>query len=317
MSFENFDIFYLLLLIPILLIKKSKTREVFDFTPHMRQKIFIGSNQENLKLILLILSCIFLIFSLARPIKQNVIQKKDQKNISCLLALDISKSMLAKDVAPNRFEFAKYKAQQFLGLLENQKAGIVVFSDKTYLASAITNDFLSVSFLLDKIKPEETISSGSNIYNMLKSSYKLLENEKQKALIVFTDGTEEKDFSKEIEFAQKNNIKIFVYTIGTKKGTHIQSFDGELQKDKNENIVITSLNSSIAKLALQTDGAYLEYSSDPTDLKPFLSAINAQFDKEQNEQEIYSDNEQLFFYPLGLAILFFCLGIFGLRGLKK
>lgn len=317
MTFENINAFYLILLLPIIYFLRTKKGNKMIFSDQMRAKIVLSSFASRLKFASLILSFLFLIFVIARPALQNVKQTQPQNQISLVVALDISKSMLAKDVMPNRFEFAKIKIQQLLGLLEREKVGLVVFSDQPYLASPLTIDFVSVAYLLDKIVPDESICGGSDISHMLKNIDKLFANQEQKALIILSDGTEQKNFEAEIKFAQENNIKIFVYAIGTQKGTHIENFDGEILYDKKDNIVITNLNNSISKLALQSGGAYLKYSDDPTDLKLFLKTINSQFQPKNNQNIEYQNNKQLFYIPLSLAIFFFLVSIFGIPRFRK
>jgi len=318
MSFESPHSFYLLFIGILLFFIHTKTKSYKNiFSEIMRQKIVVGLNQRNLKFFFLLLSFLFLVIAIARPIVKDAPKKEEQINLSLLVVLDISKSMLARDVRPNRLEFAKFKLQHLLSLAKMEKIGVLGMSEQTYLISPITNDYLSIAYLVEHMKIDTTIAKGSDIEEMLLVSNKLFENEKEKGLILFSDGSDTKDFTKEIEYANNNGIKIFVYGIGTKRGTHIEDEEG-IQKDANGNIVITSLNKSIKELALKTGGAYLEYSDNPYDLQTFLDAIHKQFDgKNKNEDIELTHQEELFYIPLLIALGFFLLGIYGIRGLRR
>lgn len=314
MSFDALNHLYLIVfLLMLLFIGKNKKEYLHYFTPKMIEKIFIGIKKRKTKEIFLILSFIFLVVALARPIIENNPITIQQKNISFVVAFDISKSMLAKDVEPNRLLFAKKKFHYLLSKLKDEKVGLIGFSNRSYLISPITNDHSSLQYLVDNLNTDLVSTKGSNLLEALQGVQKLLGNEEKKAVIFFTDGTDKKDFKEEIEFAKINNIKVFIYAIGTKKGSSIEDKTGVVL-DKNGNIVITKLGDKSADLALLSDGAYLEYSTNMGDIDRFLEAITLKFeDKEQKELKI-ENNFELFQIPLFLAIIFLFLGYFGTYG---
>ncbi len=315
MSFDSPHNLYFLLLLPFLFLAHKKTGQYSHiFSDAMRGKIIKSTNQEKLKVFFLFASIVCLIVALARPIIKDTLQNQKQPNLSFMVALDISKSMLAKDVKPNRFEFTKTKMQTFLDLLKGEKVGIVGFSDETYLITPFSNDLMSIAYLIEHTKIDTSLAKGTDFLEMLYQTNKLFVDQKEKPLIIFSDGGDQKSFQKEIAYAKQHGITIFVYGIGTKRGSKIVGDDGIVQLDKSGNIVISSLNSGVKELALQTGGAYLEYSHNPKDLQIFLDAILEKFALDKKEEEIViSNNEELFFIPLLFSLLFFGLSISPMR----
>ncbi len=316
MSFYALNhLYFLVFLLVLLFIGKNKKEYLHYFTPKMIGKIFIGIKGRKTKRIFLIVSFIFLVVALARPIIENNPIMIQQKNISFVVAFDISKSMLAKDVEPNRLLFAKKKFHYLLSKLKDEKVGVIGFSNRSYLISPITNDHNSLRYLVDNLNTDLVSTKGSNLLEALNGVQKLFGNEEKKAVIFFTDGTDKKDFTQEIEFAKKHNIKVFIYAIGTKKGSSIEDKTGVVL-DKNWNIVITKLGDKSADLALLSDGAYLEYSTNMGDIDKFLEVISLKFkDKQQKELKI-ENNLELFQIPLFFAIVFLFLGYFGVYGFE-
>ena len=229
-----------------------------------------------------------------------------------MVALDISKSMQCDDVYPSRLEFAKNKFNHLLSNLTNEKIGILGFSNQPFLIAPITSDYSSIKFLISHLDLEYTYTKGSNIMEALIGTNNLLKKFKSKALIIFTDGTDNRSFTNEIEYAKKNDIKVFIYGIGTVKGGIIKDKETIL-KDSNGNIVITKLNSNIKQLALQTGGIYLTYSIKSSDIKQFTNLIKEQFKNEVLRDLKIQNNTELFYIPLGFALIFFILSISGFR----
>jgi len=311
--FSNIYAFYVLFLLVILIFISGKIKDYQHyFTKDMLNKMIVGKNQKKLNFALLVLSFIFLILTLARPIIENKPIKVTQSSLSVVVAFDISKSMLCEDIYPNRLEFAKQKFNILLKNFTNQKVGAIGFSSRAFLISPITNDYFSLKYLVKNLDTQYISLKGSDILEALKSTQQLLKNNNKKALIIFTDGTDKKDFTQEINYAKEHNIKIFVYAIATPKGGVIKTQNG-VQKDKKGNIVVTRLNENIKSLALQSDGAYLQYSTSSNDIKIFVDAIKSKFKTTNKKDIVINDNQELFYIPLSLAILFFIIAISGFR----
>ena len=317
MSFDNIYAFYILLLLVILIFISGSIKDYERyFSSEMLDKIIIGKSTKKLNFGLLIASFIFIIIAIARPIIENKPIKVPQSNISIVVAFDISKSMSCDDVHPSRLDFAKNKFTNLLENLKDVKVGALGFSSRSFLIAPITNDYATLKYLIKNIDLNLVSVKGSSVYEALVSTNNLLKSEGKKALIVFTDGTDSKEFSKEIAYAKENKIKVFVYTIATPKGGVIKLKDG-IQKDKNGNIVVTRLNTNIKKLAFESDGAYLEHSTSSHDIKEFVNAINNKFKTKEKKDVIIKNNEELFYIPLCIALLLFFIAISGFRGFRR
>ncbi|MCI0501105.1 MAG: VWA domain-containing protein [Epsilonproteobacteria bacterium] len=313
MSFYNPYAFWIFVLLLILFFIKGKEKNYERyFSIKMLKKIVIGRNQNRLNLLLLLLSFIFLIIALARPIIVNKPLVVSQSSVSLVVAFDISKSMMATDVYPNRFLFAKNKFYQLLSNLKNEKIGAIAFSSNGFLIAPLTSDYRTVKYLVDNLSFESISVSGSLVGQALDATSKLLDGSKDKTLLIFTDGCDSDNFQSEIDFAKNNNIKVFIYAIGTKKGSTIED-NGDVLKDENGNIVITKLNENIKQLAFSTSGAYLEYSPQNDDIVKLLEAIREKSEVRKISDVVINDNEELFYIPLIIGLLFFMVAISGFK----
>jgi Ca-activated chloride channel family protein len=313
MSFYNENGLYVLLILIILVFISGKVKNFTRyFSQEMEDKIIIGNNKQKLNFVLLLASFIFLILALSRPVIENKPITVPKTNLDIVVAFDISKSMMCDDVYPNRLQFAKNKFDNLIENLKDENVGALGFSSRAFLVAPITNDYASLKYLISNLDTSFVSTKGSSTMEALKSTKQLLKHSKEKALIIFSDGTDSEDFSKEIEYAKEHKIKVFVYAIGTHKGGVIKEKDSVL-KDENGNIVITRLNDTIKELALATDGAYLEHSTSKYDIAMFVNAINDKFNKEIEADIVINDNEELFYIPLSIALVLFILAISGFR----
>ncbi len=316
-SFENYYAFYVLILLVIVYFVSGVVKSFEHyFSQEMLKELIVGKNKKNIKLIYLLISFIFLVIALARPVINNIPIKIPQSNINIVVAFDISASMKCEDIYPNRLDFTKHKFNTILENLTNQKVGLIGFSSRSFLISPITSDYNTLKYLLANLNQNVVNIQGSDILESLKTTNELLKDSKQKALIVFTDGTDENDFDESIKYAQDNNIKVFIYATATAKGGVIIKENGEIQKDQDGNIVITSLNENIKELALQSDGAYLEYSARKNDISEFVNLIKNKFKGIKEEDIEINTNKELFYIPLVLALIFFLISIGNFRGLR-
>lgn len=316
-SFENYYAFYLLILLLVVYFVSGVVKSFEHyFSQEMLKELIVGKNKKNIKLIYLLISFIFLVIALARPVINNIPIKIPQSNINIVVAFDISASMKCEDIYPTRLDFSKNKFNIMLESLTNQKVGLIGFSSRSFLISPITSDYNTLKYLLANLNQNVVNIQGSHILESLETTNELLKDSKQKALIVFTDGTDQNDFDDSIKYAQDNNIKVFIYATASKKGGVIPKENGEIQKDQYGNIVITSLNSNIKELALKSDGAYLEYSSRKNDISEFVNLIKSKFKGVKEEDIEINTNQELFYIPLLLALILFLISIGNFRGLR-
>lgn len=292
MSFYNIEFLYLLILVPI----------------------YIYKYRVDKKTIFLLLSFIFIVISISRPIFISKNSNPNSLDVEFVLALDISKSMFAKDIKPNRFEFAKQKIQNLLRNLDGEKLSLLAFSNQSYMIIPSTNNYEVVETLTKNINIKNINQNGTNFLSILKATNEILNHRTKKALVILTDGGDNESFEKEISFANNHNISVYIYDISTKEGSVIE-FNDELIKDDKGNIVISKSNEYIEKLAKSTSGIYQNYSLKDNDFKTILNDIKTNFDNKLNLDDI-ENKKELFYFSLIFALLFFMFGRFNFRGLR-
>jgi Ca-activated chloride channel family protein len=303
MIFGNPNILYLFILLVFFwfFIKVKKNNIEDFFSKHVLEKIQVssGSSSPNNRLKILLVSLAFMLIALANPQIQNGEVKVEKQSSDLIVAIDISKSMMAEDVYPNRFEFAKNKLSQSLDYLKNIRIGVIGFANQSFLVAPLTDDFLSLKTLIKNLSINNINLTGTHIFGALKVANNLLNDNTKKQVLLLTDGGENKEFKSSIQYAKKQGIKVFVFDISTKNGTTLKNKNGIL-KDKLGNIVIVKENLNIKKLTKNTGGKYLKYSLNSSDLSTFIN----QFKSHSNAKSIVIKQQQaLFYYPLALSLL--------------
>ena len=313
--FKDIEFLYLLLLlIPFVYLLRNHVDTLERvFSKRVLEKIKIKNRALSKKArnILMLLSMVFLIIALARAQIDKGEIKVKSSFINVVTALDMSRSMFANDIYPNRFEFAKMKFLDSLEYFKNIKVALIGFSSKTFLISPLTEDFHSLKFLTKNLNLDYLSLKGTNILSALESANDLLGDESDKVLLIFSDGGDQKEFSKEIEYAKKHKITVYVYNIGTDKGGVVKTQNGVL-KDKNGDIVILKRDDSIKELAIQSGGAYLKYSLAKNDIKVLIDDIRAKHKAKKEQNITIKDTKELFYYPLIVAIILFFMSLFSL-----
>jgi len=319
---KNIEFLWLLvLLIPFTIFIKTKKQTVQKiFENKIFEKIQFKNSMMNKKIrsIILIASFIIMVIAFARPIINNGKIEVKSSFINMVVAIDMSKSMFANDLYPNRFEFAKKKFINMLEWLKNTKVSLIGFSSNTFLISPLTKDFHSLKFLTSNLNIDNVSLKGTDILNTLQTANELMAKQDKKILFLFTDGSDQKDFTKELEYARKNNITVYIYGVGTQKGGVIDTQNGAL-KDKDGNIVVVKLNVNIKNLALNSGGAYMAGTLKKDDIKMLIQTIQNHFKAKDEGISTIQDTKELFFIPLGFALLLIFISLFSLptrRGKK-
>lgn len=249
--------------------------------------------------VLLFALFVSLLIALYKPSFSTDTEKKDSK-VEFIVALDISKSMMAKDVTPSRFEFAKQKLIDFFSILSKEKVSFFAFSNQIYLIAPFTNNYEHLKIFVKNLHLQNINQNGTEYLKLLKN---INNRSKKKALLLFTDGAEQKDFTKEIQFAKQNNMSIFIYLIGSKIGSVID-IDNKLVRDSKDKIVFSKVNDSIKQLATQTNGKLFYYSNDLDDLKEFRDILENDFNQ-LDGYEVKEKTEFFIYFIVAGFILFF------------
>ncbi len=321
MQFLYINVIYLMLIpsivLMILIIKKKNTFDKY-FSKEVLEKLSVSSQYFSTKArnITLFIALLLMIIALARPVTNEKVHDTKQQLNAVIIAIDVSKSMMANDIYPNRLEFAKRKLLSLIELSQSNALGVILFAKSSFLLSPVTQDFTSLKILIENLDTGINFDNGTNIYSTLEITNKLLKDYKSKNLILLSDGADKKEFNEEIQFANKHNINIYVIATATKKGSAIKLKDGNYLVDKNGNIVTVGLNENIKSLSMETDGGYINYSLDSNDITQILNEINSKSQKQEFKEKRFKTYTELFYYPLSLGLVFLLIAFSSLPTFK-
>ncbi len=301
-EFLYFMIIPLVILFTLLLTQKEPQANFFS--KEVMQKLKVGESTLSLRSrnILFFFIGFLMILALSQPVIDNGIVNIKAKSSDIMIALDISDSMLAQDVYPNRLKLAKQKALTLLKNAPNERIGVMAFAKDAYLVSPLSFDTKAVSFLLSQLQTDSITEKGTNFSSVLDVFASSTKNKHTKYLLIFSDGGDSNDFSDEIQKAKENHIVVFILGMGTKKGAPIKLKDGSFIKQNNK-IIVSRLNENIASLATSTKGVYIQNTNSDMDIKEMLKEIKSIAIKKEVKSEKIHRYIPLFYYPIILALV--------------
>ena len=268
------------------------------------------------KTILFLFGFSFLTLALLRPQWNKKKEIVEQAGRDLLIAVDISRSMLAQDEKPNRLEFAKKKIKKILYNLSCERVGLILFSGESVLQCPLTTDYSAFFMFLDAIDTEMISSGTTTIDGALHQAISIFESmptKKTKLLCLFTDG---EDFSTHLSDvknkAMEQGIAIFTFGIGTSHGAPIPIIDAKgkrqgFEKDDKGNIIMSKLNEGILKnLATESGGTYMHTTKTDSDIKEFIEKVQSFETDSFGETSVNRYQEQ---YPYFIAVSFLCFAL--------
>ncbi len=244
---------------------------------------------------------------------------KEVKSIGkdIFIAIDLSSSMNATDIAPSRLERLKYELKNIVNTFSSDKIGLIIFSDEAFLQCPLTDDknYLS-NVIIDGLYTYLVSSSGTDFGPPLKMALEKLQSEetsvtqpKSKIIVLISDGEdfgdETEQIAKEIE---SSHIKLFALGIGTEQGAKLSTRSG-FKKDRDGNFVVTKLNpKSLKKLAADTNGKYFEISDSRNDVSKLINTIdNIEGELRDTKQMDVTTNK--YYFPLMIALVLMLLDV--------
>jgi Ca-activated chloride channel family protein len=283
--------------------KSSKVEQIFS--KDILNKLQFGRfGAINLKFFLLIASFVLMVIALARPIvlsqdKQEI----DVKSFNLAIALDISKSMKAEDIFPNRLRFSKKAIGLVMDGVPEANIAIIAYTNDAFLVSPFSNDFKSIEFLLSNLDTDSLSSRGSQILSALKATNKIFESidEGKKTLLLVTDGADGRDLEKIDEYIKQKNITLHVLSIGTKKGSTLSDRSGGFITDRDGNIVVSKRDDSL--MSILDGGAFLSSSGELTKIDWLVEEIKKSVEIKEVKRDSLEGAKELFYYPLALGLL--------------
>jgi len=309
-----FAVIFILLVIYVITYKLS-SRTIGNFTSNF-SLININFKRNLLKNICFFLALIFIAFAIARP--KWGLKQVEAKSLSSdiVIAIDVSNSMLAQDLKPDRLTRAKMVFKDLTEHLKGQRIGLIAFAGKAYWQCPLTSDMKVFEMFLSLLDTDTVPFAGTDISAAINLACKSLEKipSNTKAVIIITDGEDlEGNIKEAIDFATESETKIFTIGIGTDKGEPIPTYENgqfkEYLKDEKGKTVITKLDSAtLETVANATGGKYYNLNQNPT-LTGLVGKLN-KLDKTEGTSNIFNNLEDRFYYPLTIGIIFLLIFLF-------
>tara|TARA_B100000989_G_scaffold35808_1_gene22737 strand:- start:277 stop:1317 length:1041 start_codon:yes stop_codon:yes gene_type:complete len=324
-QFDNPYFLYLALIIPLLviinLIYMFWRKKIQDSYSDSELLKIISPNRSNFKLNLkLIIECIAILFlsiGLANPKIGTELKSINREGVDIVFAIDVSKSMLAEDVAPNRLLRSKRIISEIINSLSSDRVGIVAYAAQAIPQVPLTTDFASVKNFLQIIDTEMLSSQGTSIDSALNLSANFFDqnSETNRVLILLSDGEDHDDIPESlINLIIENNINLISIGVGQDSGSTIPiKINGTIdsyKKDNNGQVVITKRNSEILnKIANSSGGEYIDGNITEEALE-YVKIKLDKIDKSEFETSQFVEYKQQFQIFILIALLFIIVDIF-------
>lgn len=315
---DNIQALYAFISIPIVIVlffiaRYYRKKALAKFSEAGLQQYIIPESSTSkpvLKFILSALALAFLIIGIANPqlgLKQEEVKRE---GADIMIALDVSNSMMAEDLSPNRLEKAKQAIEKLIDKLKGDRLGMIVFAGDAFVQLPITTDYSAAKLFLDNISPEIIQRQGTDIeaaINLALESFGKDEG-KNKALVIITDGeTHEGNTTEAVKAAVEKGITIHTIGLGSISGVPIPDFQNGrrtgFKKDKEGNTVISKLDeATLQTISNEGNGVYVRASNAELGLNTILDEID-KLDKKQFKGKMFSDYEDQFQYFIAAALL--------------
>lgn len=267
MNIKHPELIFLILLIPVVIwliaYGYKKNHKALQALAHFskRKNLFPASstNRMVVKSFLIFLAFVMFIVAMISPRWGYEWVEVETKGANIIVAIDVSQSMLATDVSPNRLSRAKFEINKLIDKLTGDRLGLIVFAGEAYLQCPLTSDYTIVKDWLDSVNINSISSPGTSIKSALEVAIKAFSHLKSeaKALIIISDGEEQdKETESLVRELKVSGVNIYTIAVGTLEGSPIQLPNSELLKDRNGNIVISKLDDKFLKEIAELGGGY-------------------------------------------------------------
>jgi len=325
LRYDNIDFLYFLALIPLIAIGlyfynrwQKKSIEKFGDENLVTELMQNHSKaRKNIKNTLFIFSIAFLIIGISNPQIGTKMEEVKREGVDLMIAIDLSHSMMAQDIKPNRLERAKQAISRLIDKLEGDRIGLVVFAGEAYVQLPITTDYSAAKLFLSTVNTSIIPTQGTKIGNAIDLCIKSFdqENNQNKAIIIITDGeNHDEEAISSAKTAQEQNIYIHTLGMGLTKGGPIPIYNkygstSEFRKDREGNIIITKLNEKILKEIAQTGmGTYIRANNSKSGLSVLFDEIN-KLEKKEIGTMIFTNYKDRFQIFIGISLILLILNL--------
>ncbi|MBT8190198.1 MAG: VWA domain-containing protein [Bacteroidia bacterium] len=322
--FEQEHILWFLCIIPFMVLlywlnlkwKKNRLSRQADYPIFKRLMSDWSFKKDWIKMLLTVFAVSFILIAWANPQWGNRKQKIKAKSSDIIIALDISQSMLAEDVSPNRMERAKRFVNQLIQSLKGERIGLIFFAGSAYLQMPLSHDYATAEVYIKSASPRQAGTQGTVIADAIGQAEKVFgeSNLSQKAMIIISDGENHESEAIEVAATAREN-GTFVYTlgIGSTEGAYIPVLERGrkvYKRDKSGNPVKSVINTTLLKEIAEAGGGKF-YMIDQT-----MSAIEklkseiSRLEKQDVEARSFTDYNSYFQYFLAMGILLLIIEFF-------
>jgi Ca-activated chloride channel homolog len=318
-KFENIDYWWLafgILIIPIVFmilstLRFKRMKQFADKSLWYAVRQNFSKAKRNFKIVLLTIVALFMFVLILNPQFGTKMQEVKRVGADVMIVLDISKSMLAEDILPNRLEKSKQAVEQLIDNLDGDRIGLVLFAGEAYTQLPITADYAAAKLFLSSVSTDMISKQGTNIAEALKLGIESFGKDagKNKAIILITDGEDhEAEIEAAIALANEKSIMINTIGIGSLEGVPIPEIkNGAMsgyKQDEAGNTVVTKLNEKlIQEIATGARGVYVRATNSGLGLNEVMKKID-ELDKKTFNSKMYSEYEDQFHVFAWLALIF-------------
>ena len=318
LRYEHIEYLNLLFGIPILIIMiliyekwKKNALDIFGERKIIKKlTLSFSKRRVHIKHILTILIFILLIFAIANPQIGTKMEEVKREGVDLMIAIDLSNSMMAEDIKPNRLERAKQAITKLINRLEGDRIGLIVFAGDAYVQLPITTDYSAAKLFLSTVNTDIIPTQGTEIAKAINLSVESfdMENGQNKAIIIITDG--ESHDQEAIESAEKaNELGIFVHSLGMglKKGGPIPTYNryGQqtgFRKDRDGNTIVSKLNEKLLiDIANAGNGTYVRANNSQAGLSTLFTEIN-KMEKKEIGTMVFTEHKDRFQLFIGIVL---------------
>jgi Ca-activated chloride channel family protein len=324
--FANPEYLYALYVVPVIILlfilyRKNRVKLLERFSERKLHSIIIPSFsglKNTLKFSLIIISLIFLIIAAANPQVGTKMEEVKQTGIDVFILLDVSNSMRAEDIKPNRLEKAKYQITNLINKLRGDRIGLIIFAGEAYVQIPLTTDYSAANLFLSAVDFNSVPTQGTAIASAVSLALKSFEKSAptEKVIIIITDGEDhEGDITGIVTEANTYGVKIFTIGLGSIGGSPIPVYDAKgnqtgFKKDNEGNIVLTKLDEETLKqISSSSNGVYYRGSNYEDHLDKIYEELS-ELEKAEFGVKKVTDYEDRFYYFLAPAIILLLMEFF-------
>lgn len=306
----------LLMFLLVLWWKKRKQKQFADKKLIDKLSPERSTFKSVLKISVVCLGLTFLVISLSNPKMGTKLETIKRQGVDIVFALDVSKSMLAEDIAPSRLEKAKQLITKIIEKLGSDRIGIIIYAGNSYPLLPITTDHAAAKMFLQNASPNLVSSQGTAINEAIERGISYFDNDEQtnRFLFVVSDGEDHEENTLSLaQKAKKEGIKVYTIGVGTEKGGPIPlTENGKVyayKKDSKGEVVITKMNEQVLKgIADEGNGKYINGNKTQKTIE-IVENLLVKAEKSEFETKQFSDYKDQFQWFIGFGLLFLFIDV--------